>query len=403
MMKLIAHARRSTQRVLMQQQHHQLDGRLIKNVRLVARRNKISLRSLGMGLQRSASYKQRVQPIQRTTKAENKGRDLSTNTRTPPFLSDPNTNDPVISFDSSYNSWVAEHPSALDSFDRMMKTAKGKRIVVFLDYDGTLSPIVDNPDRALMSDEMRAAVREVAKYFPTAIISGRSRDKVTEFVKLSNVYYAGSHGMDIMAPPRPVKSGAGNHQTTALHRKESTHEVLFQPAKKFLPAIQEIFTMLEEKTEKIQGVRIEDNSFCVSVHFRQVREEDYGILEEKVKSVVEKYPEFHLTEGKMVLEVRPSIEWNKGHALEYLLDTLGFSNSCDVLPLYIGDDRSDEDAFKVIRSRGQGYPIIVSSTPKDTNALYSLQDPSEVLSFLLRLARWKKASFSSRTLHEYGF
>ncbi|KAF5451098.1 hypothetical protein F2P56_031394 [Juglans regia] len=387
MMKLIAHARRSTQRVLMQQQHHHLDGRFIKNVRLVARRNKISLRSLGMGLQRSVSYKQRVQPIQRsTTKAENKGRDVSTNLRTPPFQSDLNTNDPVISLDSSYNSWVAEHPSALDSFDRMMKTAKGKRIVVFLDYDGTLSPIVDNPDRALMSDEMRAAVREVAKYFPTAIITGRSRDKVTEFVKLSNVYYAGSHGMDIMAPPRPVKSGtAGNdHQTIALdHRK--------------------IFTMLEEKTEKIQGVRIEDNSFCVSVHFRQVREEDYGILEEKVKSVVKKYPEFHLTEGKMVLEVRPSIEWNKGHALEYLLDTLGFSNSSDVLPLYIGDDRSDEDAFKVIRSRGQGYPIIVSSIPKDTNALYSLQDPSEVLSFLLRLARWKKASFSSRTLHEYGF
>ncbi|KAG2709701.1 hypothetical protein I3760_05G253400 [Carya illinoinensis] len=398
----MAHARRSsaTQRVLVQQQHHILDGRfIIRNMRLVARRKVKSHRSLGlMGLQRSsASYKQSVQSIQRTTKDENKGRDLSTKTRTAPLLSDPNTNDPV-SLDSSYNSWVEEHPSALDSFDRMMKTAKGKRIVVFLDYDGTLSPIVDNPDRALMSEEMRAALRGVAKYFPTAIISGRSRDKVTEFVKLSNVFYAGSHGMDIMAPPIPVKSStAGNHQTIAPHGKEST-EVLFQPAKKFLPAIQEIVTMLEEKTKKIQGVRIEDNGFCVSVHFRQVRAEDYGILEEKVKSVVEKYPEFHLTEGKMVLEVRPSIEWNKGHALEYLLDTLGFSNSSDVLPLYIGDDRSDEDAFKVIRSRGQGYPIIVSSTPKDTKASYSLQDPSEVLSFLLRLARLKEASFSSRTL-----
>ncbi|KAG2709700.1 hypothetical protein I3760_05G253400 [Carya illinoinensis] len=379
----MAHARRSsaTQRVLVQQQHHILDGRfIIRNMRLVARRKVKSHRSLGlMGLQRSsASYKQSVQSIQRTTKDENKGRDLSTKTRTAPLLSDPNTNDPV-SLDSSYNSWVEEHPSALDSFDRMMKTAKGKRIVVFLDYDGTLSPIVDNPDRALMSEEMRAALRGVAKYFPTAIISGRSRDKVTEFVKLSNVFYAGSHGMDIMAPPIPVKSStAGNHQTIAPHGK--------------------IVTMLEEKTKKIQGVRIEDNGFCVSVHFRQVRAEDYGILEEKVKSVVEKYPEFHLTEGKMVLEVRPSIEWNKGHALEYLLDTLGFSNSSDVLPLYIGDDRSDEDAFKVIRSRGQGYPIIVSSTPKDTKASYSLQDPSEVLSFLLRLARLKEASFSSRTL-----
>jgi trehalose 6-phosphate phosphatase len=247
---------------------------------------------------------------------------------------------------------------------------------------------------------MRRAVREVAKYFPTSIISGRSRDKVKEFVKLSNVYYAGSHGMDIMAPPRPVKSSDGKHHNIALDKKGS--EVRFQPAKKFMPAIQEIFTKLEEKTKKIQGARVEDNRFCISVHFRQVREEDYDMLEKKVKSVVENYPEFHLTEGKMVLEVRPSIEWNKGHALEYLLDTLGFSNSStDVLPFYIGDDRTDEDAFKVIRSRGQGYPIIVSSIPKDTRALYSLHDPGEVLRFLLRLGRWRKESSSSRSLARF--
>ncbi|KAH9646532.1 putative trehalose-phosphate phosphatase D [Citrus sinensis] len=271
---------------------------------------------------------------------------------------------------------------SLDSFDRMIKAAKGKKIAVFLDYDGTLSPIVDDPNRAFMSDEMRAAVREVAKYFPTAIVSGRSREKVKEFVELSNVYYAGSHGMDIQAPPRPVK---GN-------------EVLFQPAKKFLPAIQEIIKELEEETKKIQGARIEDNRFCISVHFRQVREEDYSILQEKVKAVLRNYPDFDLSEGKKVMEIRPSIEWDKGHALEYLLDTLGLSNPNDVLPLYIGDDRTDEDAFKVIESRGQGYPIIVSSTPKETKASYSLKDPSEVLTFLQRLSRWRKSSSSSKQL-----
>ncbi|XP_002513579.2 probable trehalose-phosphate phosphatase C [Ricinus communis] len=298
--------------------------------------------------------------------------------------------------DANYNSWVVEHPSALSLFDQMMKAAKGKKIVVFLDYDGTLSPIVDNPDLAFMSDEMRAAVREVAKYFPTAIISGRSRDKVKEFVKLSNVYYAGSHGMDIMAPPRPVKSCDGKYNTITLNKKGN--EVLFQPAKKFLPAMQKILTALKEKVKKIQGARVEDNRFCVSVHFRQVREEDYGKLEEKVKSVLEHYPEFHLNWGKKVMEIRPSIEWDKGHALEYLLDTLGLSNSNDVLPVYIGDDRTDEDAFQVIQRRGQGFPIIVTSSPKDTKASYSLSNPSEVLTFLLRLARWRKSSTSSRSL-----
>jgi len=347
-----------------------------------------------MGFQRPPSYKQKQQSVPKTTKdVEDKG-DSFTNTRIP-HLS-PCINDP-IALDSNYNSWVAEHPSALGSFDGMMKAGKRKTIVVFLDYDGTLSPIVDDPDRAFMSVEMRAAVREVAKHFPTAIVSGRSREKVKDFVKLHNVYYAGSHGMDIMAPARPlIKYNDGKRQTVAFDKKES--EVLFQPAKKFLPAIQEIFKILEEKTKKIQGAMVEDNSFCISVHFRQVREEDYGMLEEKVKSVVENYPEFHITEGKMVLEVRPSIEWNKGHALEYLLDTLGFSNSGDhVLPLYIGDDRTDEDAFKVIQSRGQGYPIIVSSIPKDTRASYSLRDPSEVLAFLLRLGKSKRASPSRRS------
>ncbi|XP_070681616.1 probable trehalose-phosphate phosphatase 4 isoform X4 [Malus domestica] len=307
-----------------------------------------------MGLHRSStSNKQKVQPITKAVKNDENSVNLSLASITS-NLHDISTPNRPISSDLAYNSWVVEHPSALGSFDQMMKAAKGKRMVVFLDYDGTLSPIVDDPDRAFMSDEMRAAVREVAKYFPTAVISGRSRDKASD--------------------------------------------VLFQPAKRFLPAIQEIRTLLEEITRKIEGARVEDNRFCLSVHFRKVQDEDYDILEAKVKSVLENYPEFHLTFGKKVLEVRPSIEWNKGHALEYLLDTLGFSNSSDVLPLYIGDDRTDEDAFKVIRSRGLGFPIIVSSTPKDTKACYSLQDPSEVLTFLLRIARWRKASSSSRSL-----
>ncbi|KAK4277530.1 hypothetical protein QN277_015518 [Acacia crassicarpa] len=295
---------------------------------------------------------------------------------------------------SSYDSWMARHPSGLRSFDRLMKAASGKDMVVFLDYDGTLSPIVNDPDRAFMSEEMRAAVCEVAKNFPTVIISGRSRDKVKDFVKLNNVYYAGSHGMDIMVPSVPARSSDGDHYNMALDTTKD-NGVPFQPAKKFLPAIREILKLLENKIKGIQGARLEDNGFCISVHFRQVQEKDYVELEERVKSVLEKHPDFCLTEGKKVLEIRPSIEWNKGHALEYFLDTLGLSSSSNILPVYIGDDRTDEDAFKVIKKRGQGYPIVVSSIPKDTKALYSLRDPSEVLIFLSRLAKWRQPIIGS--------
>ncbi|XP_027902200.1 probable trehalose-phosphate phosphatase C [Vigna unguiculata] len=292
---------------------------------------------------------------------------------------------------SGYDSWMVRHPSALNSFERLMKNAIGKRIILFLDYDGTLSPIVNDPDRAFMSEEMRATVHEVATYFPTAIISGRSRDKVQDFVKLNNLYYAGSHGMDIMAPSMPITSSAGEHIEIAINK--SCTEVPFQPAKKYLPAIREILRILKNEVEEIKGAMVEDNGFCVSVHFRQVQEKDYGFLEEKVKCVLENHPQFCLTEGKKVMEIRPSIKWNKGNAVEYFLDTLGLSSCNDILPVYIGDDRTDEDAFKVIQSREQGYPIIVSSVPRETRALYSLRDPSEVLMFLSSLAKWRKNAY----------
>ncbi|KAI3442975.1 L-ascorbate peroxidase [Psidium guajava] len=69
-----------------------------------------------------------------------------------------------------------------------------------------------------------------------------------------------------------------------------------------------------------------------------------------------------------VLEVRPVIDWDKGKAVMFLLESLGLSKREDVLPIYIGDDRTDEDAFKVLRERNRGYGILVSSIPKESNA-----------------------------------
>ncbi|XP_057798640.1 probable trehalose-phosphate phosphatase 7 isoform X2 [Salvia miltiorrhiza] len=298
--------------------------------------------------------------------------------------------------DAIYTSWLKEHPSALTSFQAMTSAmAQGKQIVVFLDYDGTLSPIVSDPDRAFMSDAMRCALREVAKHFPTAIISGRSRDKVYGFVKLDEVYYAGSHGMDIMGPPSHVNSYDGKYQTNTMDKK-GNEITIFQPAKEYLPTIKKMLEEIKQRSCDIPGVFVEDNRFCISVHYRHVLSEDCGDLEEIIHNLLSEYPNFHLTRGKKVLEIRPSIKWNKGDALVYLLETLGFSNSSDVLPFYIGDDKTDEDAFKVLRSRGQGHGILVSSSPRETSASYSLRDTTEVLSFLLRLSRWTDTVLMSK-------
>ncbi|KAM3752268.1 hypothetical protein ACB098_03G004300 [Castanea mollissima] len=289
----------------------------------------------------------------------------------------------------SYDVWLKNHPSALSSFDEINRVAHEKQLVVFLDYDGTLSPIVNDPDRAFMSNAMRSAVRKVGKHFPTAIVSGRSRDKVFQFVRLNNIYYAGSHGMDISTPSVSLYYGNHKHQTRTIDEK-GNEMVNFCPAQKFLPRIQTIKVMLQEKTRGIKGAMVEDNKFCLSVHFRCVNEDNVGVLKEKVESAMKCYKDFRISEGKEVMEIRPNINWDKGLALQYILDNLGFENSSEVLPIYIGDDKTDEDAFKMIKSIGRGFPIVVSSTPKETEALYSLRDPIEVMFFLIRLAKWKK-------------
>ncbi|OAY35861.1 probable trehalose-phosphate phosphatase J [Manihot esculenta] len=277
-------------------------------------------------------------------------------------------------------SWILHHPSALDMFEQIIEASKGKQIVMFLDYDGTLSPIVDDPDRAFMSKKMRATVRKLAKCFPTAIVSGRCRDKVYNFVRLAELYYAGSHGMDIKGPAKGSKY------------KKGSEALIFQPASEFLPMIDEVYKELIEKTKSTPGAKVENNKFCVSVHFRCVDEKKWSELAQVVRSVLKDYPKLRLTQGRKVLEIRPTIKWDKGKALEFLLESLGFANCTDVFPVYIGDDRTDEDAFKVLRERGQGFGILVSKFPKDTNASYSLQEPTQVMDFLQRLVEWKQVS-----------
>ncbi|KAI9113688.1 hypothetical protein K1719_014939 [Acacia pycnantha] len=281
-----------------------------------------------------------------------------------------------------HSSWILHHPSALDMFEQIIDASKGKQIVMFLDYDGTLSPIVNDPDRAFMSDQMRKTVRKLATSFPTAIVTGRCRDKVYSFVRLAELYYAGSHGMDIKGPTTSSKYNKGS----------KAEAILFQPANEFLPMIDEVYRVLVEKTKSTPGAMVENNKFCVSVHYRCVDEKKWSELAHQVKSVLKEYPKLRLTQGRKVFEIRPTIKWDKGKALEFLLESLGFANCADVFPVYIGDDRTDEDAFKKLRDRGQGLGILVSKFPRDTCASYSLQEPEEVKDFLQRLVEWKQAS-----------
>ncbi|CAH9112720.1 unnamed protein product [Cuscuta epithymum] len=239
-------------------------------------------------------------------------------------------------------SWMKRHPSALDKFDRIIEASKGKQIVMFLDYDGTLSPIVPDPNSAHMSPTMRATVKSLASYFPTAIVTGRSIDKVYDFVQLPELYYAGSHGMDIIGPSR------GPH-----FMKRGVTNIQHQPAANFIPIIQRIYATLREKTSHIPGAYVEDNKFCVTVHFRRVEDkmQNWEELVQIVRGVMKGYSGLRISSGRKVMEIRPAIDWDKGQALTFLLKSLGYAYSNRVCPIYIGDDRTDEDAFRVSTKR----------------------------------------------------
>ncbi|XXG75916.1 hypothetical protein AAC387_Pa08g0381 [Persea americana] len=293
--------------------------------------------------------------------------------------------------DATYNSWLMKYPSALTAFEKITNYAKGKQIALFLDYDGTLTPIVDDPDSAFISPSMQAAVRSVAKYFPTAVISGRSRNKVYELVGVPELYYAGSHGMDIMVPVKHSMSVDGHISYVRSTDQWGKEVNLFQPASEFLSMIDEVFRTLVEMTKEINGAKVENHKFCTSVHYRLVDEKDWTMVAQCVHDVLKDYPCLRLKHGRKVLDIRPVIDWDKGKAVEFLLESLGFSNCNGVLPIFIGDDTTDEDAFKVLREGNRGCGILVSSLPKESNALYSLRDPSEVMGFLNSLVRWKKS------------
>jgi trehalose 6-phosphate phosphatase len=327
-----------------------------------------------------------------------RGGPLEVRTRGPPFGKMPRAeqgmkrSDSIGMIEKYWNDeeeWRGYHPNACDEENKFVAAAEGKLLTVFLDYDGTLAPIVPEPDKAFMSDEMREAVRQCAKRFPTAIISGRSRQKVSQFVKLDELYYAGSHGLDIAGPK------------TTTDGEPIEKKLAHQPAQWARDVMDRVTKELIEKCADIPGTNIEHNMFCVSAHYRAVSEELRPRVEAVVDEICASEECLIKHDGKMVWEVRPRVAWDKGKALSYLRDALlpdlsekGFRPE-DVFTIYIGDDVTDEDAFMEINEElgdHLGVGLLVSSSPKVSAAKFSLRDSGEVLRFLTRLRELGDAS-----------
>mmetsp|Transcript_15230 Transcript_15230/g.30850 ORF Transcript_15230/g.30850 Transcript_15230/m.30850 type:complete len:365 (-) Transcript_15230:328-1422(-) len=332
---------------------------------------------------------------------------------------------------------TAVRPNALKNFHDIEKLLEDRRLAIFLDYDGTLTPIVDDPSEAKISTNMRDVVAKVANRFPTAIITGRSISAITNFVKLNSVFYAGSHGFDIRAP--------------------GGEKVIAQVGEEYLPLLQKTCKELRKLLKAFPGSLVEDNKYAISAHYRRVDprhwEKMERIVDDEVAKSAGKLKKGH---GKMVFEIRANCDWHKGKAVRHLLTRISpakFSRAAELrtptllsegknkhknlsvlkrkhdLPsvkkvvvvarpssptkkrrtqaeqnieskepsefaIYIGDDTTDEDAFRELATSGRGIGIRVLSKGSEggqqTAAAFTLRNVGEVQSLLEML--WQRNS-----------
>lgn len=249
-------------------------------------------------------------------------------------------------------------------------------VLLFLDYDGTLTPIVDDPLAARLSLKTKKLLRDLsfAEGIKTAIVSGRSLADLKARVGVPGLLYAGNHGLEFEGPSvrfvHPEAASAKN-----LIRKITIH--------------------LKKVFKPFPGILVENKIFTLSVHYRKLAPEKVDPL--KALFLKTLGPDFDsskvvLKEGKKVWEIRPAIRWNKGTLVLWLLARLLARSPGKVLPIYVGDDQTDEDAFRVIQRKGLGVKVMEGKR-ETTEALYYVRSPKEVFDFLKRLMEVKRKEF----------
>lgn len=204
---------------------------------------------------------------------------------------------------------------------------------------------------------------KLSEHCHVAIISGRNLKDVQELVGIDNIVYAGSHGFDIAYP-----------DASTMSQDKWQH---------YLPVLDRAEAELRCSLQHISGALVKRKRFTIAVHYRKVEKSEISKVEKAVDMVAGRYRELRKSFGKKVFELRPDADWDKGKALLSLVETL-YADSSQVIPLFIGDDVTDEDAFQAIRDSGIG--IRVGKSGYRTSARYVLKDPAEVMAFLNWLA-----------------
>ncbi|OGW32422.1 MAG: trehalose-phosphatase [Nitrospirae bacterium GWF2_44_13] len=242
------------------------------------------------------------------------------------------------------------------------KISKGQKIALFLDFDGTLVPIRKEPSRCVLAEKMKEQLESLtgSESCYLSILSGRSLSDIRGMVCIRDICYSGNHGLII----------SGNNMTY-IHPKALIAK----------PFIDRAVRMLNKEIAGIEGAWIEGKKLTASLHFRSVRKNDVPLVKKAFYNVVSEFSgdrTLAVIKGKQVLELAPDASWNKGSAALWILNNL----KGKYLPVYVGDDWTDETAFRALNKRG--ITIRVGKSAK-TAANYYLKSQREISAFLKRV------------------
>ena len=241
-----------------------------------------------------------------------------------------------------------------------------KRIILLSDYDGTLTPIREHPELAILPAEIRQLLVKFTqnKTFFLGIITGRSLKQIKKLIRIPKILYVANHGIELEGPCIRFTSAE---------------------AKKVRYILWHVYMQLLKTLKQIEGIYIEDKGLSISLHYRLVKNtHEVDCINKAIYNITKSFLDrkmLSLSTGKMVYEIRPSVKWNKASAIQWLLTNyspLEFGE--DVLLVYLGDDKADIEVFTTLK--GKGLTVFVGN-PSDTSAAdYYVHTPEEVKVFL---------------------
>ncbi|MBI4003984.1 MAG: trehalose-phosphatase [Candidatus Omnitrophica bacterium] len=258
---------------------------------------------------------------------------------------------------------------ALDDWARLRRRLQdAKPLLLLADYDGTLAPIAPTPSQARLPRRVKLLLHRLSRVegVQVGIVSGRAARTVRRLVGLPGVIYVGNHGGEVLGPGLRF-----------VHREVRRHR----------PTIRRLEAALRRALRGVSGCLVEAKGWSVSVHWRLVKPRELSRFSGILRSSLQPWlaqRSIRVTHGKRVIEIRAPVDWDKGRSVEWLVRQTARSRRPAVW--YLGDDRTDEDAFRAV-NRLRGVSIFVGQRATPTAAKWRLRSPHEVVRLLNRLLR----------------